>query len=65
MSKEQIEAQRQQRISELEAIANNELTAPVFRERADKQLNELGVGKERCQQWSDLFEAFDGEVERD
>jgi len=66
MSKEQIEVQRQPRIAQLEATADNELMAPIFRERAERQLDELGVGKD-CQpvaNWSGVFDDL-SEVEDD
>ena len=63
MSKEQIEVQRQQRIAQLEATADNELMAPIFRERAERQLNELGVGKDSqpVANWSEVFADLEGD----
>ena len=43
--RQEVEQQRQDKIRSLEAIADNELTAPVFRGKAERQLDELGVGK--------------------
>ncbi len=63
--REPIDVQRARRIAELEAIADNELTAPVFRERAGRQLDELGVGKD-CQpvgNWKDIFDDLGDEAD--
>lgn len=62
--REPIHVQRQRRIAALEETANNELTAPVFRQQAERQLDELGVGK-NSQPVGDFSGIFDEEVEYD
>ncbi len=44
--REELERQRQAKIDRLETEASNELLAPRFRENAERQLNEMGVGKD-------------------
>jgi hypothetical protein len=62
--REPIHVQRQKRIAHLGEVANNELMAPQFRQQAERQLDELGVGK-HCQPVGDYSAIFDSEVEYD
>jgi hypothetical protein len=57
-NREPIDVQRQKRIAHLEAVADNELMAPKFREDAERQLDELGVGKnsQPVANWSVVFD---------
>lgn len=65
--REPIHIQRQRRIAHLEEVANNELTAPVFRERAERQLDELGVGanSQPVGHWGNLLDSLEVDDEQD
>jgi hypothetical protein len=63
--REPIELQRARRIAHLEAVADNELMAPKFREDAERQLDELGVGKnsQPVANWSAVFDDLEDEAD--
>ncbi len=66
MTPEQIKAERERfrKAKELEDIANNERMAPVFRQRAEQRLQEMGVASQTSPTTVDWSAVFD-DVEYD